>query len=91
MGRSTRQVRDGLGRLIRVDEPDATGNLGTVTAPTQPTQYTYNVLDKQTQSNQGGQLRTWQYDALARLLSETTPEAGAVIYQYNDLDCCDLP
>jgi len=86
VGRSTRQVRDGLGRLIRVDEPDATGNLGTVTAPTQPTQYTYNVLDKPIQSNQGGQLRTFQYDALARLLSETTPEAGTVTYQYNDFN-----
>jgi hypothetical protein len=60
VGRQTRQVRDGLGRLIRVDEPDASGNLGSLTAPTQPTYYTFNVLDKQIQSNQGGQLRSWQ-------------------------------
>jgi RHS repeat-associated protein len=84
VGRQKRGVRDGLGRLIRADEPDTWNNLGSVSAPIQPTSYTYNVLDKMTQSNQGGQLRTFQYDALARLTSETTPEAGTVIYQYND-------
>ncbi|MBI3949951.1 MAG: hypothetical protein HY314_05800 [Acidobacteria bacterium] len=86
VGRSKREVGDGLGRLIRLDEPDVNGNLGTITAPTQPTNYSYNVLDKVIQSNQGNQLRTFQYDALARLTSETTPEAGTVIYQYNDFN-----
>src|SRR6185437_3516211 len=32
-----RSMIDGLGRLIRVDEPDASGNLGTATSPAQPT------------------------------------------------------
>ncbi|MCS6805727.1 MAG: hypothetical protein RMM98_07170 [Acidobacteriota bacterium] len=36
VGRKKREVRDGLGRLIRVDEPNDNGNLGTITAPTQP-------------------------------------------------------
>lgn len=81
VGRKKREVRDGLGRLIRVDEPSDNGNLGTITAPTQPTYYSYNVLDTMTQSNQGGQLRSFQFDALMRLTSETTPEASTVIYQ----------
>jgi hypothetical protein len=36
-----RSIMDGLGTLIRVDEPNSAGSLGFVTAPTQPTSYTY--------------------------------------------------
>jgi RHS repeat-associated protein len=31
-------------------------------------------------------VRTWQYDDLSRLTSETTPEAGTVVYQYNSFN-----
>jgi hypothetical protein len=42
-GKQRRSITDGLGRLIRVDEPDSTGNLGTVASPTQPTSYVYDA------------------------------------------------
>jgi hypothetical protein len=39
-GKARRSIFDGLGRMIRVDEPNSSGSLGTVTSPTQPTSYT---------------------------------------------------
>ncbi|MBI3950128.1 MAG: hypothetical protein HY314_06705 [Acidobacteria bacterium] len=56
VGRSKWEIRNGLGRLIRLDEPDTNGNLGTITAPTQPTNYSYNVLDKLIQVEGGGRM-----------------------------------
>ncbi len=41
-GKKRRQLVDALGRVVRVDEPDASGNLGAVDAPTQPTIYEYS-------------------------------------------------
>ena len=40
------------------------------------TSYSYDALDNLTQINQGGQLRTFAYDAKGRLKSETTPGSG---------------
>jgi RHS repeat-associated protein len=79
VGRKRRNLLDGLGRLVRVDEQDATGSLGTVAAPTQSTSYTYDALDNLTQVSQGLQLRKYKYDALSRLLFEKTPEQSATI------------
>jgi len=65
---------DALGRLTSVYEPDPTnGNSLTLL-----TSYTYNVFNQLTQLTQGSQTRTFVYDALARLNSSTTPEAGTV-------------
>jgi RHS repeat-associated protein len=67
-------VSDALGRLTSVYEPDPTsGNSLTLL-----TSYTYNVFNQLTQVTQGSQTRTFVYDALARLNSSTTPEAGTV-------------
>ncbi len=33
---------DGLGRLVRVDEPNSSGSLGTTSSPNQATSYLYN-------------------------------------------------
>src|SRR5262249_24419895 len=44
-GKVRRSITDGLGRLIRIDEPDSNNSLGLVTAPVQPTSYLYDVLD----------------------------------------------
>lgn len=49
-----------------------------------PTVYTYDVLDDLTLSVQGQQQRSFVYDALGRLTSATTPEAGALTYTYSD-------
>ncbi len=43
-GRQRRQLSDALGRVFRVDEPDASGSLGTTSSPAQPTSYEYDVL-----------------------------------------------
>lgn len=43
--KSRRRVTDALGRLVRVDEPDPSGNLGTVSSPLRPSSYGYDALD----------------------------------------------
>jgi RHS repeat-associated protein len=61
-GRARRSRTDGLGRLVRVDEPSgeptAQDNmLGGYDSPTQPTAYTYDVLGNLTLVRQGGQVQ----------------------------------
>ena len=73
VSRKIQQASDGLGRLVTINEQNAAGLL------TQSTNYTYNLLDKLTQVNQGGQLRGYKYDALGRLLFERIPEQTASI------------
>jgi len=78
--RKRRSVTDGLGRLIRVDEPKAdTGELDVSGNPYQSTNYTYDTLDNLIQVQQGQQTtqtRTFVYDSLKRLVSATNPEMG---------------
>jgi RHS repeat-associated protein len=67
-------ITDAAGRLSSIYEPDpSNGNSLNL-----QTSYTYNVFDQLTQVTQGAQTRTYVYDALARLNSSTTPEAGKV-------------
>ena len=73
-GKVRRSYSDGLGRLTRVDEPDANGNLGTTAAPAQPTSYTYDALGNLRQVTQGGQQRYFMYDSLSRLVRVKNPE-----------------
>ncbi len=81
VGRKRRSEVDGLGRLVKVTEQNpANGNLEWETS------YSYDVLDNLIQTNQGGQKRTFEYDAKSRLTSETTPEAGQITYDYTDFD-----
>ena len=83
-GKTRRSITDGLGRLIRVDEPDSAGSLGTVASPTQPTSYVYDVLDDLTTVTQGTQpSRSFAYDSLKRLTDATNPESGHVHYIYD--------
>jgi RHS repeat-associated protein len=77
-GKTRRSVNDALGRLIRVDEPNSSGNLDSGGSPVQSTDYTYNVLDDLTQVSQGSQTRTFAYDMLKRMTSATNPESGTV-------------
>jgi len=67
---------DAAGRLTSVWEPDPTnGNSLTLQST-----YLYSVLDELTQITQGVQTRSYVYDAIGRLLSATTPEAGRVCF-----------
>jgi RHS repeat-associated protein len=82
---------DSLGRLVRVDEPDSFGSVGTLTAPTLPTSYGYDQLGNLLQVQQGAQQRTFTYDSLSRLKSAKNPEqvntSGQMVptnYEYDD-------
>ena len=80
-GKMRQTWADAFGRLIEVDEPDpSTGSL-TSGSPAS-TCYKYDLLGNLIEVDQGAQSRTFAYDALSRLTSETTPEAGIVNYYY---------
>lgn len=75
---------DGLGRLVRVDEPNSSGSLGSTSSPNQQTSYTYSPLSKLTHVSQGSQTRTYVYTSLARLGSMTNPESGTSSFAYDN-------
>jgi RHS repeat-associated protein len=81
--RQRRQLTDALGRVIRVDEPDANGNLDSGGVPVQPTNYEYDSLDNLTKvtQTQGSitQERLFKYDSLSRLTHERQVEAVATL------------
>ena len=84
-GKMRRSRLDGLGRLVRVDEP--TGSppaLGTTGSPNQATFYGYNALGNLAAVTQGRQLRTFVYDSLSRLTRATNPESGTIAYTYDN-------
>lgn len=84
LGKLRRSKTDALGRLICVDEPDGTNNLGTTDSPVQRTNYNYDVFGNLTTVTQGAQTRTFNYDSLSRLRSASNPESGTITYQYDD-------
>jgi RHS repeat-associated protein len=78
-GKSRRQKLDALGRVIRLDEPDASGSLGATTAPNLSTAYEYDVLDNLVHVSQPGpnsitQHRYFKFDSLSRLIRERQVE-----------------
>ena len=75
-----KSVTDALGRLAKLFEPDVTNS----NALTVETDYSYTVLDTLSGVVQGGQARTFLYDALGRMTDSTTPEAGHFQFQYNN-------
>ena len=81
VGRQRKTEVDGLGRLIKVSEQDTTSGL-----LSWDTTYSYDVLDNLTGVNQGNQTRTFVYDGLSRLTSQTTPEGGTVTFTYTSFD-----
>ncbi|MFL6253577.1 MAG: RHS repeat domain-containing protein [Pyrinomonadaceae bacterium] len=94
-GRKRRQKADALGRVVRVDEPDANGNLdgGDRDHPSQPSFYEYNTQGDLIAVHQGltqaganpeaassyAQHRYFRYDALSRLTYEKQAEQAATI------------
>lgn len=89
---------DALGRLTSVCEITTTlsgyGTCGQTNSKSGYwTQYKYDVLNnliKVVQNAQSStqQTRTYAYDDLSRLTSETTPESGTVTYQYDTQSIC---
>ncbi len=74
-GKQRRQIADALGRVIRLDEPNSSGNLGTTGSPAQATYYMYDVLDNLVKITQGNdQQRYFKYDSLSRLIRERQVE-----------------
>jgi len=79
-GRKRQQWTDGFGRNIETDEPNpATGSL---TTNGTSTCYKYDLLDNLAEVDQGGQVRTFQHDAVSRVTSVTTPETSAATTIY---------
>jgi RHS repeat-associated protein len=88
---------DALGRLTSVCEITSGTGSGTC-AQTSPasgywTKYTYNPLDKLTAVTQNAQssttqTRTYVYDDLGRMTSETNPESGTTTYTYDTDSTC---
>ena len=60
--------------IIRVDERQITGSLGSVSSPVQPTNYKYNTIGKMIEVTQGVQQRHFLYDSLGSLLRVRQPE-----------------
>lgn len=84
-GKKRRQLADALGRIVRVDEPDANGNLGAVDAslPVQQTSYEYDGNDNLSRVSQSDgtvtQERKFKYDSMSRLTHEKQVEADSTL------------
>ena len=74
-GKWTRRYTDALGRLIRIDEP---GN-----NETSPTFYLYDSRGNLIRIEQGNDVRTFEFDSLSRLKSESSHESGVSHYRYD--------
>ena len=74
VNRKMKREADGLGRLVKVYEQTSSGG-----TPTQETSYTYDLMDRLVEVNQGSQLRKYKYDSMGRLLFEKIPEQAATI------------
>jgi YD repeat-containing protein len=81
---------DGLGRLSSVCELTAASGSGcgqnnNPGTNGYKTTYTYDPLGNQVGVNQSGQTRSYAYDGLSRMTSETNPESGTKTYQYDQV------
>ena len=82
VGRKRKSQVDGLGRLTSITEMNP--STGALDSTNYLTSYTYDMLDNLTGVNQGGQTRSFGYDSLSRVTSQTTPEGGTVGFTYTD-------
>jgi RHS repeat-associated protein len=82
-GKLRRSITNALGQLTRVDEPNGSNVLGSVTSPNQDTSYAYDTLNNLTTVTQGSQTRTFSYSSLSGLLTAANPESGTISYGYD--------
>lgn len=73
-GNKARSITNALNQLVRVDEPDDSGNLGPIDNPSRPTYYKYDAAGNLRQVTQGQQSRYFLYDSLGRLIRVRQPE-----------------
>ena len=73
VNRKKKSEVDGLGRIVKITEQNSGGTLS------QETSYSYDLLNRLTEINQGNQTRKYKYDALGRMLFERIPEQSATI------------
>ena len=73
-GRKRRSVTNALGQVVRVDEPNASGQLDIGESPAQSTHYDYDNLGNLIHVLQGAQSRFFLYDSVGRLLRIRQPE-----------------
>ena len=87
-GKVRRSITNALGQLIRIDEPNGSKQLGTVSSPSQPTGYAYDTLGNLTTVTQidgsNTQARMFGYSSLSRLLTAFNPESGTISYEYDN-------
>lgn len=87
-GRQRRQKTDAMGRVVRVDEPNSSGSLGTVDAPAQATSYDYNTQGNLVHIAQGSspvQHRYFKYDALGRMTYERQVEQAGTFTAFDPI------
>jgi RHS repeat-associated protein len=78
-GRSTRQIKDAAGRILRIDEPTGVSgvpdtDLGPLASPVQATFFRYSGAGFLSEISQGGQKRLFLYDPFGRVLRQRIPE-----------------
>lgn len=83
-GKPGRQITNALGQLVRVDEPNGSNQLGTVSSPNQATSFVYDTLGSLVTVNQGAQTRSFTYSSLSRLTTAVHPESGTISYEYDN-------
>jgi RHS repeat-associated protein len=86
-GKLSRSIRNSFGEVVRVDEPNESNQLGSITTPNQPTSYSYDLFGNLVGVTQiegsNNQTRTFSYSSLSRLTSTSNPESGTMTYRYD--------
>ena len=78
-GKKRTMTYDALERLTQVVEDSGTGGVNYAT------NYVYDALDNLKSVTQDGQVRSFTYDAVRRLLTASNPESGTVTYSYDNV------
>lgn len=66
-------------RLVEVVEPNPNGNGDVLASGSLVTKYSYDTLNRLTQTDQGGQLRKFKYDSLGRMTRQKLAEQTATL------------
>lgn len=97
-GRTRVSQMDGLGRLVSVCEVTSVSQMGTSPSACGQdiaqtgflTSYSYDVLGMLLGVTQGSETRSYTYDEISRLTSESNPESGSTTYTYDSCSAGDL-